>query len=240
MHTSRLTLSFAICALTTLPVSAADDPRDLGGVWQAFASVPADAKPELSADGKVLLADFYARYPNPVDPPAYCLPLGVPGMMTHLPGEPFEIVQAFSRLTLLAQDGAVRRVRIGDESFDDAAAPTHMGVSIAHWENDTLVVETRQLTDFRAGTWPRSTAMTVTERMTKTRRSRVTLPPLDPALDVSADAAVLEVQLTIADPTLYREAQSVTMYYRELGTDLPLTYSCEMELWQDALESANP
>jgi hypothetical protein len=243
MQRTLIPFLFALSALLfSAHLPAAEDPRDVSGVWQAFAAVPAlniNAPAELSPEGDVLVADFRARYPNPVEPAAYCVPKGVPDMMAT-PNGLFEIVQAFSRVTLLGADGQVRRVFLDDRMFPEERGATSAGYSIGHWENDTLVAETRFLDTQLSGRWPRTQDMVVKERMTKRRRAQVSAPA-DPALETAAvDDEVLEVALTFTDPALYREPQTVTVYYQHLRDDALPAQTCAAELWQQALDTANP
>jgi hypothetical protein len=233
----------ALCALlVSAQLSAAEDPRDFSGVWQAFAATPAlepGAVPDLTPEGEIRVADFAARYPNPVEPAAYCVPAGVPDMMAA-PRAGFEIVQAFSRVTLLGANGQVRRVFLDGRPFPDEQAATSAGYSIGHWENDTLVIETRFLDELLAGRWPRAQDMVITERITKLRRGQVTAVA-DPGADATlADDYVLEAALTFTDPELYRKPQVVTVYYQHLGIDALRAQTCEAELWRQALDAANP
>lgn len=223
-------------------LSAAEDPRDLSGVWQAFAATPAftpGAVPDLTPDGEVRVADFAARYPNPVEPAAYCVPAGVPDMMAA-PRAIVEIVQAFSQVTLLGANGQVRRVFLDGRSFPETRAATSAGYSIGRWENDTLVIETRWLDELLAGRWPRTQDMLILERITKLRPGQASLPP-DSTLDTNAlNDFVLEVALTFTDPELYRKPQVLTVYYQHLNTEALPAQTCEAELWQQALDAANP
>jgi hypothetical protein len=238
----RLTILFTVCVLApSAHLSAAEDPRDFSGVWQAFATTPplqANKLPDLTAEGQVLVADFSARYPNPVEPSAYCVPAGVPDMMTRTGGS-MEIVQVFSRVTLLGTDGQVRRVFIDGRSFPEDGKATSAGYSIGHWERDTLVVETRALDESLVGRWPRTQDMVITERVTKLHRAQITVAA-DPAIASTADDQVLEIALTFTDHVLYREPQSLTVYYQRLGVDALPAQSCAAELWQQALDAANP
>ncbi len=243
MRSSFFTALFSVYALFfSAHLSAAEDPRDFSGVWQVFATTPTlepAAVPDLTPEGEIRVADFAARYPNLVEPSAYCVPAGVPDMMTTPHGS-VEIVQAFSRVTLLGANGQVRRVFLDDRTFPETPNATSAGYSIGHWENDTLVIETRFLDELLTGRWPRSQEMVVTERVTKLRRGQVNAVA-DPAPDTTAvDDYVLEVALTFNDPKLYREPQALTVYYQHLGDEALPAQTCEMELWQQALDAANP
>lgn len=243
----RLTLSVPLVISSTLlssaNLSAAEDPRDISGVWQAIATVPAfdpAAVPKLTPEGEVMVADFSARFPNTLDPAAFCVPAGMPGMMTA-PGAQLEVLQSFNRIALLGADGSVRRIFIGDErAFPETTEPTRAGYSNAHWENDTLVVETRFVDEVLGGRWPRTAATVIHERITKQRRERATLPA-DAAQPDAAheDNAVLEVNLTVTDEALYREPQMLTIFYQHLAAEALPESSCTTQLWQQALDAAN-
>jgi hypothetical protein len=242
MHRRQFSAIFSACALlVSAHLPAAEDPRDFSGVWQVFAAVPMLEPafiPDFTPDGAIRVADFAARYPNPVDPAAYCVPAGVPEMMAT-PRGLIEIVQAFSQVTMLGANGQVRRVFLDDRTFPNVHSATSAGYSSGHWENDTLVIETRFLDELLTGRWPRTQGMVINERMTKLRRGQVSAPA-DPALTTTAiDDYALEVALTFTDPELYREPQQLTVYYQHLADDALPAQTCEKELWQQALEAAN-
>jgi hypothetical protein len=242
MQRSVFALTAALCILFfSAHLSAAEDPRDFSGVWQVFAASPApepEAVPEFTPDGEIRVADFAVRYPNPVDPAAYCVPAGVPDMMAT-PRGTIEVVQTFRQVTLLGANGQVRRVFIDDRMFPEQHGATSAGYSIGHWENDTLIIETRFLDEWLTGRWPRTQGMVVNERVTKIRRGQVSAPA-DPAITTTAiDDDVLEVALTFTDPELYREPQQLTVYYQHLGDEALPAQTCEAELWQQALDAAN-
>jgi hypothetical protein len=228
--------------LLSAHLSAAEDPRDFSGVWQLFAATtplePA-AAPDFTPEGEIRVADFAVRYPNPVAPAAYCVPAGVPDMMTT-PRGLIEIVQAFSRVTMLGANGQVRRVFLDDRMFPEEQDATSAGYSIGRWENDTLVIETRFLDELLTGRWPRAKDMVINERMTKVRRGQVTAQADAAANTATRDDYVLEVALTFTDAELYRKPQVLTVYYQHLAVDALPAQTCEAELWQQALDAANP
>ncbi|MEY4641554.1 MAG: hypothetical protein RLZZ227_1548 [Pseudomonadota bacterium] len=234
-------LCIALVLLPAAALPAAEDPRDFSGVWQAYASsVPLDdaASAQLTPEGEVLVADFAARFPNAVEPAAYCIPAAMPEMMTASAAT-LEVLHSYNRLTLLGADGAVRRIFLDDRTLPPEQAATRLGYSIGRWENDTLVIETTALDDMPTGRWPRTENTTVVERVTKTTRDRVSAAP--DAADASAtlDNAVLALELTLSDATLYREPQRVTLYYQHLDTESPPESDCATRLWMQALEAAN-
>lgn len=222
---------------------AADDPREFTGVWQAFASEPAfarDASAALTPEGQTLVADFNALYPNPVEPGAYCVPPGMPATMTSIVSYPIEILHSYNRITILAEmERQVRRVFMDGRAFPTNYPTTRMGYSIGHWENDTLVIETRLLGEMLLGRSPRTENTVVVERVSKIKRDQVSATPNAFINDPTLDDDVLAFQLTISDPVLYREPQVVTVYYQHISEDSLLEYDCEADLWLQALDAAN-
>lgn len=243
MVTSRLHTLFTVGVLSfAAHLSAAEDPRDFSGVWQAFAATPPfapDAIPELNPEGEVLVADFRARYPNPVAPAAYCVPAGMPQMMTA-PAGLIEVVQNFNRVTVLDTSGQVRRIFIDARDFPEEAYATSAGYSIGGWERDTLVVETQGLDLLPTGRWPRSANTTINERITKLRRAQVTAGADASVASPLRDDYVLEVALTLTDTTLYRKPQALTVYYQHVDSEALPPSTCNEELWRQALDEANP
>lgn len=75
---------------------------------------------------------------------AKCIPPGVPGQMEH--GASFEFVLTPGRVTIIHEEGGVRRIWTDGRKFPEHITPSLEGYSIGHWENDrTLVVQTRGL-----------------------------------------------------------------------------------------------
>jgi hypothetical protein len=234
-----LLTAFALLPASALP--AAEDPRDFSGVWQAFASSPAledVASPELTPDGEILVADFAARFPNAVEPAAYCVPSGMPAMMAAI-GDTLEILHSYNRITLIGADGAVRRIFLDGRTAAPDHEGTRMGYSVGRWENDSLVIETTGLAEMLSGQWPRTANTTITERVTKTRRDLVTATADASVATATLDSNVLAVQLTLNDAMLYREPQTVTVYYQHINEDALPESDCSAALWMQALEAAN-
>jgi hypothetical protein len=100
------------------------------------------------------------------DPEAKCFLPGVP-RATYI-GLPFQIVQTPKQVLVHYEFDAATRVIHVDRKPESPVA-TWMGLSLAHWEGDTLVVE---VTDLREETWFdragnfHSDALKVTERYT--------------------------------------------------------------------------
>lgn len=241
---AALAASLVVFSAVTLssPAPGAEDARDLNGVWQAFSSVHNSrrgANNMLTADGEIKVADFSARYPNMIEAASYCVPAGMPSAMTAITGDPMEITQNTSRITM-ASGTAYRRVFLDGRDYPETVPATRMGYSIGKWEGSTLVVETRFLSEMLAGNFPRTTESIVVERISKTTRSQVTAPADAPITEPALDDTVLAFAVTITDASLYREPQTVTVYYQHVADNAMTESDCLTNLWLQALEDANP
>jgi hypothetical protein len=155
---------------------------------------------------------------HPIDDvTADCLPAGMPHM--DVVPYPFEIMQTPGRVTILYEyDSVVRRIPIGaagSGATSGAAAedvdPSYYGVSVGHWEGDTLIVETRHIradTQVDFSGLPHSDALTITERL---RRK---------------DATTLENRITLDDPKAYAAPFTVTRLYKLHPKWRIAEYSC--------------
>jgi len=153
----------------------ADGKPDFSGLWQPNAGgyqmdITADLSgneflPWAAALTKQRIADFDFATKNPV---ALCLPPGpaVRAMMAMV-----KIVQTRSLIVMLYESGILdRQVFVDGRMLPEDPNPTWMGYSIAHWDADTLVVES---TGFNDKTWldltghPHTEELRVTERFTR-------------------------------------------------------------------------
>lgn len=85
------------------------------------------------------LADMNAPGFDPGGRERYCSPFGFAGNNASLTG--FDLVYSPGRLTLINEEGLIRRIYVG-RTFPKDAVDSLGGTSIAHWEGSTLVVET--------------------------------------------------------------------------------------------------
>ncbi len=139
------------------------------------------------------------------DPEIKCFLPGVP-RATYM-NFPFQIFQSESAL-LIAYEyaGATRNFLFRDPG--PPPAPTWMGQSVAHWEDDTLVVKVTGQTD---GTWLdrsgnfHSAGLLVTERYTPT------------------SAQTLRYEAELEDPEVFERPWRISMtLYRRVGADAQL------------------
>ena len=126
-----------------------------------------------------------------VDPEALCYPGGIP--RHDASGLGFQILQTPTRFASFYQYNTHRLVTIADGLKPDTGTePLYFGHAAAHWEGDTLVIETRGLKDSaKQPIWidengdPTSDQTTTVERWTRPEAGR------------------LHLVLTITDPKYY-------------------------------------
>lgn len=241
MRISTLALStFALLAGSATFAASAPAP-DISGVWQAFASESATrGAPELTAEGKIKLADFNAKFPNMVEYGSYCVPPGMPYTMTAIVSYPIDITQTDKKITIITEyDDQFRRIFLDGRKIPDTYPNTGMGYSVGRWDNSTLVVDTGLLTDALYLRQPRTENTTVVERVRKIKRSDVKLPNSPVATHKAIDDDVLAWEITTTDPTLFAKPIKTTVYYQHVEDEAMLEYVCITEMWEQALEDAN-
>jgi hypothetical protein len=200
---------------------------DLTGVW-SIASHPAVLKtvegklPPLTADAKAVYDKHLAsaaRGDRSFDETALCLPPGLPRLM--LVNEPFEILQKDKAVYFVHQLNRMPRRAYFGEKLPTDVDPLYLGYSVAHWDGDTLVIESN---GFREGTLlddsglPHSEDMHLVERYTPGR-----------------DGKTLHARFTIDDPKTYTHAWDAQAdYKRRTGYEIP------EEVCADKLVSKSP
>lgn len=115
-----------------------------------------------------------------VDPEALCILGGIP--RHNGSGLPFEILHTPERAAWLYLYTTYRLVPIDGRQPDPDPDPAYFGNSVAHWEGDTLVIESNGFKDSKDGKlWidenanPQSDATTVVERWTRPDRDHIKL-----------------------------------------------------------------
>lgn len=233
-------LTSSLLAIAGAGSGCAVGEPDFSGVWQAYASVPQSGPGEaaaLSEAGAALVDAYFAQYGDDfAEPGAYCVPPGMPSTMTAMVSYPIEIIHSPNRVTMLAElDMQVRRIYMDGRGFPDDYPASRMGYSIGHWEDETLVIETRLLGEYLMRSWPRTENTQIVERVHRAQRhdldvERNGFPPESDSDDL------LVFELTVTDATLYKEPQRITMYYQRIPGDQFLEYDCAAGLWYQALE----
>ncbi len=129
------------------------------------------------------------------DPHTYCMPPNFPRAWT-LP-QYIKIVQTPTLMVLLHEfNAAYREVFIDGRALPENPNPTWNGYSTAHWDGDTLVIETIGLRD---DMWLDIQGSPVTESAHVTERLR------------RRNFGILEVEIAVDDPKAYTRPWSVTV-----------------------------
>jgi hypothetical protein len=221
-------LAFAAClSIADVAIAQSGDGRpDFSGVWfpQGFARRTPNPLP--FTDGAAALVDeFSAQFTSDDDPGKYCI---WPGMPRVIWGAPFA-VEIFHRpqdLTIYWEGyGMYRKIYMDGYPMPTPVIHTAMGHSVAHWEGQTLVIETTHLREHPyMDDLPATADATVTERYTHERRE---------VEGEQRDFLVAEVTLT--DPKIYTEPVRMRAQLRREPDMHILEYTCSTSLWEEYL-----
>ena len=195
-----------------------DGTPDLAGIWEPIdnryvGNIAAGMDPEAVPFQPWAKAVFETRRDGSQardDPPASCLPQGVPRIgaapapwkIVQTPGFVVIVYEAFNLWRQIFLDG---RELLPDPN------PTWMGYSTGKWEGGTLVVDTR---GFNGNAWldqlgrPTTDALHVIERFTR------------------KDFGHMQIQVTIDDPKAYTRPWTVTQEVRLLTNTELLEFIC--------------
>jgi hypothetical protein len=205
---------------------------DLSGVWgtyvepgqSAFRSFRTGVKLPLKPDAQQRVQEYRGLVtPGDDNPGKFCLGYGMPESMMFSGGYPMEIIQRPDMIFIVYEayhetrqfDFGAKIVKPGDR------VPDRDGYSSAHWEGDTLVVETNSLKEQEDETWPHSADARIVERYHLTTDSK--------------GGKVLQNDWTMYDPQFYTEP--VKGVKKWAPTDVFLPYECDEEGWLDHLEA---
>ena len=118
-----------------------------------------------------------------------------------------------------------RKIFMADSAPPVPVLPSAMGYSVAHWEGDTLVVETSNLKQYPYMTrQATSDAARVVERLRLEER------------DVDGQKTKFIVnELVLTDPKVYTAPIKITGTLRHRPDLQPLEYTCTDALWDEYL-----
>ena len=105
---------------------------------------PKPDRPTYKSEFAAKVKDLEARQVE-TDPVLRCLPPGLPRI-----GPPDKIVKQDNLFVFLYEDvtgNYFRLIPVGATEFRDDVEETYLGDSIAHWDGDTLVIESTKFTD---------------------------------------------------------------------------------------------
>jgi len=233
----------AVMALAMLApagtTQAADEPltaaRDFSGVWTTYAP-PGETvrygrggpQPELplTPEGKRMRDEYNKLAIDGDNPGAHCVPYGMPTMMQSAGGYPIEFIHRPEQLTIIYEvESETRRVYMPGRGIPpEKRLAVRQGYSEGHWEGDTLVVETTDLSDgLDQRGYPHSDQAKMVER-----------------IKLTPDAAVgkiLDYELTMTDPVYYTAPVGFTKRWMPLKDGHIMAYNCTEEAWLALLEA---
>jgi hypothetical protein len=144
------------------------------------------------------------------NPDTACLPLGILQDNTH--SFPRRVVQSTTYLAILSERNmAYRQIFIDGRPLPEDPNPAWNGYSTAHWEGDTLVVES---SGFRDGLWADYLGSPLTDQMKVTERYR------------RPNFGTMEVDMTVTDPKAYTKPWTAKLTWQLLTETELLEYVC--------------
>jgi hypothetical protein len=223
-------MSIAVLAAALLLTARAAScaTPDFSGVWERYPDPYGDSRfpddPPPPAGGPQLKEPYASAYRKAkqrkdeadkegkplADPSTRCLPQGMPTIMAAV--EPIEILQTPRQLVVLAEFlSQTRRVYLNEKMpAPEDISPGYNGTSVAHWQGQTLVVQTKGVREnVRFMEIPHSAQMKITERL------RLTAPDL------------LENQIVIDDPGVLAKPYAFTFGYKRNPEYRILEYICD-------------
>ncbi len=232
-YLQRTTLLLVLAAGATLAsrgeaqdAHAAAHP-DFSGIWfpAGFAKRSPNPLP-FTPEAKKLAEAYAAKFTVDDDPGRFCI---WPGMPRAPWGAPFsvEVIQRPQDVTIYWEGyGMYRKIYMEDHHPPEALLPSAMGHAVAHWEGDTLVIETTDLKPYPyMNKLPNSSSAHIVERMTTEERETK-----------GGKHRYLIDDITLTDPKVYTEpvhlhAEAV------LRPDMQvLEYTCTDTLWDNYLQ----
>ena len=143
-----------------------------------------------------------------------CTPPGMPVVMGN--PYPMQFVKAEGNIELHFEEfDVVRTIYLDDATNPADVAPSHLGRSAGHWEENTLVVNTNRINwpYFNRVGVPQSEAVEVVERFTAT----------------AGDQPRLNYQMTVTDPATLTEPFVWNSYYAERPGEVVERYECTLD-----------
>ena len=198
---------------------SADGKPDLSGIWQvrnggALFYMSGDLKPEEMLPWAAALykqrEDNFRRDTDGIR----CQPPG-PKAGIGVGNTPMKIIQTPGLIAVLYEYHTIfRQFFMDGRSLPEDANPTWMGYSIAHWEGDTLVVNTAGYNDrttIDLAGHPHTEALHLTERYHR------------------RDVGHLDLQVTFEDPKAYTRAWTIPVEFDLMPDGQLIEYVCENE-----------
>lgn len=216
----------AVGASTALAQSAAGSRPDFSGLLFPAGTRRTPNPLPFTDAAQVLVERYSEEFRIEDDPGKYCI---WPGMPRAPWGAPFaiEVIHRPQDLTIIWEGyGMYRKIYMADHDPPEAILPSAMGHSIAHWEDDVLVVETTDLRPYPyMSRFPTTSDARVLERLHVEERE----------VDGEARRYLID-DITVTDPKLYTEPVTVHAEAQYRSDLQLLEYTCSVSLWEEYLE----
>ena len=202
---------------------ASDGHPDLSGIWISSRQytnpkgrgleryMPAGSKAPMLPGAEKFYAEITA-HGDAADPSERCLPDGVPNHMLPLP---IKIVQTPGViLTLFEEFTVFRQIFTDGRKLPVDPQPTWFGYSVAHWDKNTLVVESSGFNDqtyLDGEGLPHSEDLRITERYSR------------------PDFGHLVIEFTFTDPKNYERPWTATIPFKVMPDTELMEHLCENE-----------
>jgi hypothetical protein len=230
------TLVIALALAASGDALRAQARPDFTGVWTDYVEPRQSAGGAAAGPGAVLdlpltadarqNVESYRKLVAPTGdtPGGYCLGPGMPGLLFGGATYPMEIIHKPEQITMIHElHNDVRRIYLGARNVPEAdRLPGRNGYSSAHWEGDTLVVETTKLVEQVDQRYPHSDRARVIERYQLTTSPR--------------GERVLVIDMTLTDPVFYTRPVTGQKKWVEVPNGHLLPYDCAEEAWRRRIE----
>jgi hypothetical protein len=234
----RALLAAAVMLATWTPAGAgaAKGHPDLSGVWiEDGAAAPLlilgtpdpGSKLPFTVEGKRRVDDFRRLLGPAGDRPGnWCLGSGMPEsmMFSGVTGQyPMEIIQSRQQIVIIYESHTeVRHLYFDGKVLPEGdRVPARNGYSAAHWQGETLVVETTALKEQEDQAFPHSEEARIVERY---------------RLSKGAKDTKLVVEWTLTDPVFYTTPVSGGKTWVLDPHGILLPYDCTETTWLDHLD----
>jgi hypothetical protein len=216
-------------SFVAVPVQAQSggDRPDLNGIYFPAGFARRTPRELPYQPGAAEMAEYWEENFRTEDEPGrFCIWPGMPRAPWGAPF-PIEVFQRDYDVTIYWEGyGMFRKIYMADHNPPEAILPTAMGHSIAHWEDDTLVVETTHLKAY-----PYFSGLATSSEAHVMERIR-----LEERETNGETAKYLVNDITLTDPKVY--TQPILLHAEAvMRPDLfMLEYTCTNTIWEEYLE----
>ncbi|MGE0115955.1 MAG: hypothetical protein AB7T07_13865 [Steroidobacteraceae bacterium] len=231
MRIKKIMIRMMLLLAGGITAATAGNRPDFSGVWEMadleYTVIPEENHPRFTEQTRRDIENYQKNYdPKKDDPVNVCFVKGMPWtMLFRARGYPMEVYQTDKRVVMFFEpyDG-YRNIRLDRKVFPDSVPRSANGYSIGHWEGDTLVIETRNLTG-RNPISPthRSEQARIIERWKFQQDAKY--------------GQVLDVDVTMDDPEVFIEPAKGHGVFKRAPAGVEVGgYNCSEALWSDYID----